>query len=308
MTDAPKHDISDKSDSRSAKRKKGFEKYQNYKTQSYPQWKGTKAVLQSGDSGVFVTCDRGREAKATAEAVDLFSQTEKYIEPSQLEETDANDDNDDNDDEGDIEAQIKKEIEGMKPAKRANNAPFQIIKMDVQCVSFIKLNKNIDPSSLVHRICVDAEANPEQARCRWIRRLTPVTQTRKVLGGGLEELAALVLKPYFHSDGPPKKYAIRPTIRQNGDWNRDTVINMVAAAVGPRHTVDLKNYDYVILVDVIRKICGMSVAGSDYDRLKRYNPAEIYNPTPKPVQKDALKENKEDTPVKEGKEDTPPEK
>lgn len=58
---------------------------------------------------------------------------------------------------------------------------------------------------LVHRICADAEAKPEQVRCRWIRRLTPITQTRKVLGGGLEELAALVLKPYFHSDGPPKK-------------------------------------------------------------------------------------------------------
>lgn len=50
----------------------------------------------------------------------------------------------------------------------------------------------------------------------------------------------------------------------------------------------------------------MSVAGSDYDRLKRYNPAEIYNPTPKPVQKDApLKEDKEDAPAKETKEDAP---
>lgn len=35
--------------------------------------------------------------------------------------------------------------------------------------------------------------------------MTPITQTRKLHGGGLEDLAALVLKPYFHSDGPPKK-------------------------------------------------------------------------------------------------------
>jgi tRNA acetyltransferase TAN1 len=27
--------------------------------------------------------------------------------------------------------------------------------------------------------------------------------------------------------------------------------------------------------------CGMSVVGSDYDQLKRYNLAEIYNPTSK---------------------------
>lgn len=34
----------------------------------------------------------------------------------------------------------------------------------------------------------------------------------------------------------------------------------------------------------------MAVVGSDYDRLKRYNPAEFYNPTPKPPQKDVTGE------------------
>lgn len=31
-------------------------------------------MIESGDSGVFVTCDMGREGKCTAEALDLFSQ------------------------------------------------------------------------------------------------------------------------------------------------------------------------------------------------------------------------------------------
>jgi tRNA acetyltransferase TAN1 len=74
------------------------------------------------------------------------------------------------------------------------------------------------------------------------------------------------------------------------------VIQVVAAAVGPVHTVDLQGYELLILVDVYRvspgpielttkridsrlihqNICGMSVVGSDYENLKRFNLAEIY--------------------------------
>ncbi len=35
----------------------------------------------------------------------------------------------------------------------------------------------------------------------------------------------------------------------------------------------------------VQNVCGMSVVGSDFDRLKRYNLAEIYDPTPKPAAK-----------------------
>lgn len=73
--------------------------------------------------------------------------------------------------------------------------------------------------------------------------------------------------------------------------------------MGPGHSVDLKNYDLVILVDVVQvsavqqmnsrrrvvipanadqNVIGMSVAGSDYEKLKRYNLAELYKPSAKP--------------------------
>ena len=85
---------------------------------------------------------------------------------------------------------------------------------------------------------------------------------------------------------------------------RDDLIKRVADLVGKPHTVDLKRYDRLILVDVYRvstgaiqlvaviqasrrnltcvvqNIMGMSIVGSDYEDLKRYNIAEIYEPTP----------------------------
>nr|KMM73121.1 hypothetical protein CPAG_09410 [Coccidioides posadasii RMSCC 3488] len=235
-----------------------------------------KPTLESGDSGIFVTCDRGREGKCTAEILDLLSQ--EIPDPSQNESEEQ--DSPTRGDADDIEAQIKKEVECMKPKK--SPAPFQAVKLDVPCLLFIKVDKSIDPVELVHRICMDAHAHPGKKRSRYVKRLTPITATRKILGGGIEELAREVLEPHFHSDSSPKKYAIRPTVRNNHEWPRDTVIRLVARAVGQGHAVDLKTYDALILVDIIQNICGMSVVGGDYEKLKRYNLAEIYSATPRP--------------------------
>ena len=48
------------------------------------------------------------------------------------------------------------------------------------------------------------------------------------------------------------QYAIQPTIRGNNKFKRDDVIKTVANVVGPEHPVNLKNYDLIILVDVVQ--------------------------------------------------------
>lgn len=87
-------------------------------------------------------------------------------------------------------------------------------------------------------------------------------------------------------------------MRGNSKLSRDVIIKVVADAVGPEHPVNLKNYDHMILVDVAQvsfvyygnagsladlsqNVIGMSVVGGDYDKLKRFNLAEIYDPSPK---------------------------
>ena len=41
-------------------------------------------------------------------------------------------------------------------------------------------------------------------------------------------------------------------MRGNEKFNRDAIIKTVADVVGPAHPVDLKNYDKIILVDVVQ--------------------------------------------------------
>ena len=48
------------------------------------------------------------------------------------------------------------------------------------------------------------------------------------------------------------QFAIRTTIRHHHVLSRDDVIKQVAGLVGDRHSVDLKHYDCLILVDIYR--------------------------------------------------------
>ena len=282
-------------------------KWKNHK----PQTKGKASISSSGihndDVGVFVTCSKGQEKRCLDELNDLFMQ---YLEEDDYAETLTNggcrekqqsmiDDMEnqrlrllvkgDNknqphpctDDGHDVEADIEAELTALRD-KTVNEDKLKLVTLDVSCVCFVKTGKGIDPVRLVHQICSDAYDDPEHQRSRYIKRMTPMSLIRKTLSGGLEDVCHSVLEPHFGPGRPTKKFAIRPTIRNNHDLDRETVIKTVARAVGNGHSVDLKNYDSLILVDVCRNVCGMSVVGNNYEKLKRYNLAEIYSPTPRP--------------------------
>lgn len=234
--------------------------------------------IDAGDAGIFVTCDMGREGKCKAEVLDILSE---ILEKS--EEKPPNEEDEDSDD-GDIEAQIQRELAGMQPVKdKTKKRPVEVTRLEMPCVLFARIDSSVDPVELVHRLCTEAQDNPQTKRSRYIKRMTPVVSIRKTLSVELEPFIKEMLRPHFHSGGGPKKFAIRPTIRGNNKFKRDDLIKTIAEIVGPEHSVDLTNYDLTILVEVSQNLMGMSVVQSDYDKLKRYNLAEIYDPSPKGV-------------------------
>lgn len=46
------------------------------------------------------------------------------------------------------------------------------------------------------------------------------------------------------------QFAIRTSSRNHNTMKRDDVIQQIATAVGPKHSVDLKNYDRLIIVEI----------------------------------------------------------
>ncbi|EEH04742.1 THUMP domain-containing protein [Histoplasma capsulatum G186AR] len=177
------------------------------------QW-SYRRVIERGDAGMFVTSNRGKEAKCVSEIIDLLYQDlegqslrVKTTNRGESSTSDADCTQQVEKEDDDIEAQIRKEIDDMKPNKstKKDSNTFQAVKLDIPCLSFIKIDKTLDPVQIAHRICKDASEDPAKKRSRWIQRITPVTLTQKVLGGGLEQLSREVLKPHFHSGGPSKK-------------------------------------------------------------------------------------------------------
>ncbi|KAI0836154.1 hypothetical protein F5Y06DRAFT_274334 [Hypoxylon sp. FL0890] len=240
--------------------------------------------LEAGDVGISTTTVKGKERQALEEMMDICEEYGEKLYGIKREDPAEAEDEDD-----DIEAAIQKAVQAMKSTDRSKDAVFEPIRLDLDCLTFIRTKPPIDPVELVKRICQDAKEakNKTQRRARFINRFTPVTASAKATEAGLEEVAKKVLGEHFQLAGDDDEqaaadkpdaysYAIRPTFRAHNLLKRDDVIKKVASLIAPRHKVNLSSPDKVILMDVYQTFCGMSVVDGDWETLKRYNLHEIY--------------------------------
>ncbi|KAF1982032.1 hypothetical protein K402DRAFT_424879 [Aulographum hederae CBS 113979] len=246
--------------------------------------------IEPGDVGIWATCSMNKEAKSVGDLRHIFNHYAARLYGTGVDAEDQQD----ADPSADIEAELKKELDDLK--KPAEEPLFTPIKLQTQCLLFFKCRKPLEPVSFAQAICEDAANKTLRSRCRFVKRLTPISMVGKATVSGLDEVAQQVLAPHFHEPGvTPKTFAIRPSIRNhNHPLTRDPVIKQVAAAVGawgPGHRVDLKEPDLVVIIEIYQNICGMSVVdGRDFERLKRFNLSEIFEPT---VQKPSAASGKE---------------
>lgn len=113
-------------------------------------------------------------------------------------------DDDEEDDGLDIEASIKKELEGYKaPAADREvdkeKKAFIKVRVDIDCVFFVRTRSPVQPVELCRRMCEDAKAcaNPMERKTKYINRLTPVTTMEKASEKGIERAARQALAPWF---------------------------------------------------------------------------------------------------------------
>ncbi|KAI2469151.1 hypothetical protein F4781DRAFT_431670 [Annulohypoxylon bovei var. microspora] len=237
--------------------------------------------LEPGDVGLSTTCVKGKERQALEELLDICEEYGETLfnlkapDPASGDEAAAED----------IESSIKKEVQGLKPSKDAE-APFEPIRLELDCLLFMRTRDPVDPVALAHRICADARDGAARRRSRFVNRFTPVTASARATEAGLDEVARKVLGGHFRlagggegegeDEGDACSYAIRPTFRAHNLLKRESVIKKVAELIAPCHKVNLTAPDKVVLIEVYQTFCGMSVVDGDWDSLKRYNLHEIY--------------------------------
>ncbi|KAH7029388.1 thump domain-containing protein [Microdochium trichocladiopsis] len=290
-----------------------------------------ESMLQVGDAGIWVTCQRGKERQARGEMARICEDYGKKLYNINPPEEAAADDDEENGGNAadDIEASIQRELEGMKPANRPKDPPFEMVRSGLDCLFFVRTRAPVEPIEFSRQVCLDAgrpvppKDNEEGAKrsaigfSRFVNRFTPVTVLGRASEKGLDEVARKVLAEHFElaaegagdeaggvsegagvsTDDAPS-YAIRPTFRAHNQMKRDDVIKKVASLIPPRHKVNLTTPDKVILVDIYQTFCGVSVVGGDWEALKRYNIHEL-----KMSAAGAKKRAKEDEAMVKAKED-----
>lgn len=106
---------------------------------------------------------------------------------------------DDDEDGGDIEAAIQKEVGDLKDKKASStNSVFTEVRINQDCLLFMKCESPVEPVEFSRRICLDAAGvGHGGAKARYLNRLTPVSVIVKASENGLEEGARRALAGHF---------------------------------------------------------------------------------------------------------------
>lgn len=227
-------------------------------------WKPTKVnLIDPVWRGIFVTCNRGREAQCAREIRDWFEQTAEQLFPDAESDSEEKKASAGDGDAGaaaagepDIEAAIKAEVEPLKTSRK------RIVvhdKLGVECLLFVQTRHPVDPVALALRVC--EECAQKQRHAKYIQKLSPVQQFVKF--EHLERLAPVLQAGL----GAQTSFAIRPSLRLCKE-TRDEVIPAVARLIGSEHKVDLKNYDELVVIEGFKTLLGASVLKLDAQKMK----------------------------------------
>lgn len=252
--------------------KRGGESQGGNRNKKYKQ----SGFIDPNTSGIFATCNRGRELGCRKELMNLLSEKCEQWYPDWEQKVEEDDKEDEK--ELSVEEQVQKELASMKKEKSAKTTVFLPIDLSCECLVFIKIRKPVEPAEFIHRICQEALLLREK-KTRFTQKITPITTSVSASIEELKKLATIVLGPHFHKEEgqEPVKFAIQVTRRNFNTLEKDEIIQTIAAAVGKEHghKVDLKNYDKLIMVECFKNNIGMSVV-SDYLQFEKFNLQQIF--------------------------------
>ncbi|RDD38133.1 THUMP domain-containing protein 1 [Trichoplax sp. H2] len=247
------------------KRKRAKAYYVNFRKKKHVDPRG----MRPGLNGVLLTCNNVQNRGALAEIYQLLHESADRLY--------GNDDGDDSktsksEVDNDPSKELEKEISALKDNWKNY---FQAVETGVKNIYFIECNKG-DPYELTKSIFKDLIER--KASVRFCQRLIPVTFICHSSLDDIKKCCPQYLKQYFQNDTAKEcKFAISYKSRYNGDLNRDQVIATVADIVIDgqiKHQVNLDNPDVVIVIEIVRNVCCMSIL-DDFHQMRKYNLNEV---------------------------------
>lgn len=237
-------------------------------------------------SGVYATCNRGKELGCRKELLRLLAEKIDVLYPDWKEQIGKEDDEEKKADEEPkeesrtltVEEQVENELKLIGHSKTAKQHPL-LVPMDLgcECLVFVKTKKPAKAVELVHALCEEAYET-KQKNARFTQKLSPIENSVSASADELEKLAVTILKPHFHQENQqPLKFAIQVTRRNFNSLEKEDIIKKIASLVGHDHghSVDLKNYDKLIMVACYKTNIGMAVV-TDFQKYDKLNLQQIF--------------------------------
>mmetsp|Transcript_34849 Transcript_34849/g.73306 ORF Transcript_34849/g.73306 Transcript_34849/m.73306 type:complete len:313 (-) Transcript_34849:400-1338(-) len=244
---------------------------------------GGSADLVAGVHGILITCDIHTEKKAIRECLTLL---ERLIDEDQLPVSgqsaaapslpapsvsiDLAAAKPSRSSLGSALASELAELREMsKPSKGRPQRALSVLQTGCAGNVFIKLETSLDPTHLVDRVIHQA-AESGFSQAPHVVRMLPIHATCPAHREHIMQAAAPLLEELR---GTKVSYAIEWRRRCNTGIDKKEVIDGVAAAVGllaPEARVDLGQPDAVVLVDVMKSICSLSVL-MRWQQMHHYN-------------------------------------
>lgn len=182
-----------------------------------------------------------------------------------------------------ISSLLEDEIAELRDIKQAR---FASVETGCAGVIFIRmLRKDANggvtergPSQVVQAVVQDC-IQTRKPLTRYCLRFLPIEVTCYASADEVRKVAGLFLSQHFPVCEKDKalKFAVVYEARANTSLDRMEMINTVAKLIAQPHSVDLKNPDKTILVQVVKTVCAIGVV-SNYRQYAKYNLRELTSP------------------------------
>ena len=230
-----------------------------------PAW---KEDLCPGMTGILITTN-DQEKLCVPDAYNLLNEyADQLYGPESAHIEDSPGDN-----EGeDVATTLEQEVHRLRGSEQQPRR-FQASSSGAKGTVFIQCRPPVEPVELVHHTLTDVMTK-RQHKSRFCQRLIPVSVVCYATPEDIQKQVPRVLAPHFYQDNTLWKFAVVYKARNNTNVNRDDIIKTLASLATRNgdyaHTVDLRNPDLTIVVEIIKSNCCIGVV-RDFTKLKRYN-------------------------------------
>jgi tRNA(Ser,Leu) C12 N-acetylase TAN1 len=252
--------------------------------------KHSRLFTHANVRGILMSCIQNREAIATYQLLRILRDVKELLRSEfpefeefqaittsasldsghhQQEYFDKNKDAD----EGDK----SEEEEAVETGTTKTPSSFQVYNSGCKGLVFIGIRHNLDAVAFVQRFMEVLARPTEETGIKWpndicVERILPIQKTSATTVRQITEAIKPMIDQHLGEDKEPTTWGIIAHSRNNPEFPRKAIIDLIASLVAAKHRVNLSNPTVNIIVEVIKSTCCFSFS-TQFAKFAKYNPS-----------------------------------